>query len=153
MSPKFNRNSRSILGSIFEATVLLVVNSRPLSLGLCNQCGHDVICKYNFSKNQGLLLTLKTSLPLKLIMKKKLKMDLNMSQENSWENTPFQEAVEWPLLFLICPQMVSWWSLHQKIYLLRLRLKTFLSNYNINHEEEEKTNSITQQQKKNTFVV
>ena len=98
-----------------------------------------------------LLLTHKTSLPLKLIMKKKLKMDQNMSQENSWENTHFQEAVEWPLLFLICPQMVSWWSLHQKIYLLRPRLKTFLSNYNINHEEEEKTNSITQQ-KKNTFV-
>ena len=54
MSPNFNQNTRWILRSIFEVIKILVVNSRPLSLGLCDQWSHGVICKHNISKNQGL---------------------------------------------------------------------------------------------------
>ena len=122
------------------------MNNKFLSKRMKNSSNSALIPVIFVLMKSKLLLTLKTSLPLKLIMKKKPKMDQNMFQENSWENTPFLEDVEWPLLFLICPQMVFWWSLHQKMYLLRPpRLKMFPSNYKkINHDDEkedEKTNT------------
>ena len=55
MSPNFNQNTRWILRSIFEVIKILVVNSRPLSHGLCDQWGHGVIWKHNISKKQGLM--------------------------------------------------------------------------------------------------
>ena len=55
MSSKINQNISACLGCICEDTKILVVNSRPLSLGLCDQWGHGVICKHNISKNQGLI--------------------------------------------------------------------------------------------------
>ena len=60
MSSKINQNISACLGCICEDTKMLVVNSRPLSLGLCDQWSHGVICKHNISKNQGLVLNSST---------------------------------------------------------------------------------------------